>query len=56
MIGASANVVCAGLAEQNGYPISFNDFFKMGFPVMIVSILAASLYLILCHVVSDWNY
>ena len=28
LIGASANVVCAGIAEQNGYPISFKDFFK----------------------------
>ena len=28
LIGASANVVCAGLAEQNGYHISFKSFFK----------------------------
>ena len=28
LIGASANVVCAGLAEQSGYPISFMKFFK----------------------------
>ena len=28
LIGASANVVCAGLAEQYGYPITFNNFFK----------------------------
>ena len=28
LIGASANVVCAGLAEQNGYKITFNTFFK----------------------------
>ena len=28
LIGASANVVCAGLAEQNGYKITFNGFFK----------------------------
>ena len=28
IIGASANVVCAGLAEQNGYKITFMDFFK----------------------------
>ena len=28
LIGASANVVCAGLAEQYGYPITFNKFFK----------------------------
>ena len=28
LIGASANVVCAGIAEQNGYPISFKTFFR----------------------------
>ena len=27
LIGASANVVCAGIAEQNGYKISFVKFF-----------------------------
>jgi Na+/H+ antiporter NhaD/arsenite permease-like protein len=29
LIGASANVVAAGIAEQQGYPISFNYFFKV---------------------------
>ena len=28
LIAASANVVCAGLAEQYGYPIKFNTFFR----------------------------
>ena len=28
LIGASANVVCAGIAEQNGYKISFVKFFR----------------------------
>lgn len=28
LIGASANVVCAGIAEQNGYKISFFSFLK----------------------------
>ena len=27
LIGASANVVCAGIAEQHGYKISFIKFF-----------------------------
>ena len=26
--GASANVVCAGVAEQHGYKFTFNQFFK----------------------------
>lgn len=28
LIGASANVVCAGIAEQHGYGFSFKEFFK----------------------------
>ncbi|XP_070923407.1 P protein isoform X2 [Macaca nemestrina] len=29
LIGASANVVCAGIAEQHGYGFSFMEFFSM---------------------------
>lgn len=28
LIGASANVVCAGIADQHGYGFSFWEFFK----------------------------
>lgn len=28
LIGASANVVCAGVAEQHGYRFTFVEFFK----------------------------
>jgi P protein len=28
LVGASANVICAGIAEQNGYKMTFMDFFK----------------------------
>ena len=27
LIGSSANLVCAGVAEQHGYSYSFKDFF-----------------------------
>ena len=27
LIGASANLVCAGVADQHGYSYSFKDFF-----------------------------
>ena len=36
LIGASANVVCAGVAEQHGYKFTFMDFFKIGFPMTII--------------------
>ena len=55
LIGASANVVCAGIAEQHGYKFSFIDFFKVGFPITIVSLIVATVYLLICHVVIGWN-
>jgi Na+/H+ antiporter NhaD/arsenite permease-like protein len=55
LIGASANVVCAGIAEQNGYKISFNSFFKMGFPMMIATTFTVMIYLIICHVLIGWD-
>lgn len=45
LIGASANVIVAGIAEKNGIPISFRHFFKIAFPLMIVSIIISHIYL-----------
>lgn len=47
LIGASANVIVAGMAERNGTPIRFVQFLKIGFPLMILSILISNLYLFL---------
>ncbi|AVQ46051.1 hypothetical protein C7M60_09735 [Clostridium botulinum] len=47
MIGASANLVVIGIAEKSGYKISFKNYFKLGFPVMIVSIIICTAYLLL---------
>ncbi len=47
LIGASANVIVAGIAEKNGTPIKFLDFLKIGFPLMLLSILIAMAYLYL---------
>lgn len=45
LVGASANVIVAGIAERNGTPISFIDFLKIGFPLMILSVVMAMGYL-----------
>ncbi|WP_165776129.1 ArsB/NhaD family transporter [Clostridium combesii] len=47
MIGASANLVVIGIAEKSGYKISFKDYFKLGFPVMLVSIVICTAYLLM---------
>uniref|UniRef100_A0A4W2F3D2 OCA2 melanosomal transmembrane protein n=1 Tax=Bos indicus x Bos taurus TaxID=30522 RepID=A0A4W2F3D2_BOBOX len=55
LIGASANVVCAGIAEQHGYGFSFMEFFRLGFPMMVVSCMVGMCYLLVAHIVMGWN-
>ncbi|CAG0917258.1 unnamed protein product [Notodromas monacha] len=55
LIGASANVVCAGVAGQHGYKISFLRFVRTGVPIMILSVFIAHAYLIICHFVFGWH-
>ena len=45
IIGASANVVIVDLARKAGYRITFWQFFKYGFPVMIGSVVVSAVYL-----------
>lgn len=45
IIGASANVVAAGLLDKYSYKLSFKQFMKVGMPVMLVSIVISSIYL-----------
>ena len=52
LIGASANVVTAGMSEEAGYPISFREFFRAGFPVMILTTMIISVYMIAVYVFS----
>jgi Na+/H+ antiporter NhaD/arsenite permease-like protein len=47
LVGASANLVVAGFAERAGQPIRFLPFMLMAFPLMLLSIAVAHLYLTL---------
>lgn len=47
LIGASANLIVAGLAGKEGYPITFMKYLKVGFPLMLLSIMISSVYLYL---------
>lgn len=47
LIGASANVVLTSISARDGYPISFIDFLKVGFPMMIFTTAIATVYMIL---------
>ncbi|XP_035863475.1 P protein isoform X2 [Sander lucioperca] len=55
LIGASANVVCAGIAEQHGYGFSFIEFFRLGFPMMIMTCTIGMCYLLATHIGLGWN-
>jgi len=46
LVGASANVVIAGFSEKTKSPLNFRNYFRYGFPLMIMSILLSSGYLL----------
>ena len=49
MIGASANVVVVGIAARAGKFITFNKWLEIGFPVMMISVTIAMVYLMLIN-------
>ena len=47
LIGASANVVLSGISTRHGFPITFASYFKVGFPLMLVSVAISTVFLLL---------
>lgn len=47
LIGASANMVTAGIADRAGYPITYAYFFRKGFPALVITVALATLWLLL---------
>ncbi|MEJ9182426.1 SLC13 family permease, partial [Bacillus thuringiensis] len=47
LIGASANVVVAGIAKREGHAFSYMDFLKIGLPLTIVALLLSHAYIYL---------
>lgn len=47
LIGASANVVLAGVSAKNGYPITFMSYLRKGFPLMLLSVAICTVYLLI---------
>ncbi|MBC7105692.1 MAG: ArsB/NhaD family transporter, partial [Firmicutes bacterium] len=48
-IGASANVVVIGMMEKRGIRVTFLEYMKVAFPLMLMSIVVCTVYLVL------WN-
>jgi Na+/H+ antiporter NhaD/arsenite permease-like protein len=49
LIGASANLTVAGIAERNGIPFRFLRYTKIAFPLMLIHVA-------ICHVYMLWRY
>ena len=47
LIGASANLVVAGLADRAGIAFRFVEFMKVAFPLMLISIAISHVYIYL---------
>ncbi|MGD9047664.1 MAG: SLC13 family permease, partial [Anaerolineae bacterium] len=47
LIGASANMVTAGIAERAGSPISYAYFLRKGFPALLITVSLATVWLLL---------
>lgn len=47
LIGASANVVLSGISNRHGFPITFGSYFKVGFPLMLLSVGICTIYMLL---------
>jgi Na+/H+ antiporter NhaD/arsenite permease-like protein len=45
LIGASANVIVAGIASREGHGFSYMDFLKIGAPLTIIALLLSHAYL-----------
>lgn len=44
LVGASANVVGAGLSERHGEPITFMEFTRAGFPITVLTLIVSSVW------------
>lgn len=46
LVGASANLVVAGMAEKAGYKVKFVDFMKIGLVIMVITVAVSHVYVL----------
>ncbi|WP_442601149.1 ArsB/NhaD family transporter [Paenibacillus sp. KN14-4R] len=51
IIGASANVIVAGMASKEGKGFSYFEFLKIGAPITIVSLILANVYIYFRYII-----
>ena len=49
LVGASANLVAAGISEHGGHPIGFLQFMKVGAPVTFICVTVATVYCLVVY-------
>jgi Na+/H+ antiporter NhaD/arsenite permease-like protein len=47
LVGASANVVLSSIGKKSGNEITFGQYFKVGFPMMLMSVVISTIYLLI---------
>jgi Na+/H+ antiporter NhaD/arsenite permease-like protein len=47
LIGASANMVTAGISDSGGYPITYMYFLKKGMPALLITVALATIWLLI---------
>lgn len=47
LIGATNNMVTAGIAKRAGFPISYKEFIKIGLPAAMITLIVGSIYLLI---------
>jgi Na+/H+ antiporter NhaD/arsenite permease-like protein len=46
LIGASANIICAGISARHGKPLAFATFMRYGMPLMFCQLAMSALYVV----------
>jgi Na+/H+ antiporter NhaD/arsenite permease-like protein len=47
LIGATNNMVTAGIAQRAGFPITFRTFIKVGFPAALVTLVVGTVWILI---------
>ncbi|KAH8349654.1 hypothetical protein KR084_003742 [Drosophila pseudotakahashii] len=55
LLGSCANEFAAVVARAHGYEISFRAFFRVGFPIMLLTIVICTLFLMIADSVLSWQ-
>lgn len=50
LVGASTNVIVSGMLHKHGNKLGFLQFMKLGLPIMLISIIISSVYLIVFYI------